>query len=289
MITVLVNPISGGGKALKALPEIEKLLTDEKKKYVVRTTENPGDALKYAIDAVKSAHDAIIVAGGDGTMSEVLHGVVGSAVAVIFAPCGTGNDFVKCMNIPVEPVEAIKKQLSSPLRRLDYATVNGRAFLNICGTGFDCEVLKHLEAYREKITGMKAYLYALKDALKYYKPLECEISVDDGPFEKRSICILCVGNGVYLGGGMKGVPDAVPYDGLLNLVMIKAIKKWQIPFLLPIFISGKHPKLSICITRTCKRVRIKTNEKMTMQLDGELVNMKDADIAIVPSGVGARY
>ena len=139
MITVLVNPVSGGGKAEKVLPEIEALLREEKRKYVVRRTKNHGDAYEIAKEAVKSAHEGIIVAGGDGTMSEVLDGVVGSAVAIIFAPCGTGNDFVKCMHIPVEPVQAIKKQLSSPLRRLDYATVNGRAFLNVCGAGFDVE------------------------------------------------------------------------------------------------------------------------------------------------------
>lgn len=288
MITVLVNPVSGGGKAMKVLPDIEKYLKEERRQYIVRKTSLPGDALKVAIDAVKSGHDAIIVAGGDGTMSEVLHGVVGSAVAIVFAPCGTGNDFVKCMHIPVEPLAAIKKQLSSPLRRLDYATVNGRAFLNVCGTGFDVEVLRHLEGYRSKISGMRAYLYALKDALKYYKPMELMVSVDNQPFEKKSLCILCVGNGVYLGGGMKGVPDAVPYDGVLNLVMVKAIKKWMIPFLLPLFISGTHTKLSICQAMPCKRVRIQM-KNMTMQLDGELVDMNDADIAIVPSGVGARY
>ena len=94
MITVLVNPVSGGGKAEKVLPEIEALLREEKRKYVVRRTKNHGDAYEIAKEAVKSAHEGIIVAGGDGTMSEVLDGVVGSAVAIIFAPCGTGNDFV---------------------------------------------------------------------------------------------------------------------------------------------------------------------------------------------------
>ena len=288
MITVLVNPFSGSSKALKILPDIEALLKQDKIKYVVKHTKNTGDAFDFAKEAVKSAHDAIIVAGGDGTMSEVVHGVVGSAVAIIFAPCGTGNDFVKCMHIPVEPIAAIKKQLSSPLRRLDYATVNGRAFLNVCGAGFDVEVLRHLEGYREKMSGMKAYLFALKDALKDYKPLDVMISIDDEPFERKKLCILSVGNGKFIGGGMKAVPDAVPYDGLLNIVMIKTLRKWMIPFLLPLFISGKHTGLSITTTKTCKRVRIQM-DNMTMQLDGELMDTNNADIAIVPSGVGARY
>lgn len=288
MITVLVNPVSGGGKAERVLPDIETLLKQEKIEYVVKKTQFPGDALAFTKEAVKSAHNAIIVAGGDGTMSEVLHGVVKSAVAIIFAPCGTGNDFVKCMHIPVDPVAAIKKQLSSPLRRLDYATVNGRAFLNVCGSGFDVEVLRHLGAYRAKMSGMKAYLFALKDALKHYKPLECMISVDDGPFEKKRLCIFSVGNGRYIGGGMMAVPDALPYDGYLNLVMVRSIKKWMIPFLLPLFISGKHVKVGITSTRTCKRVRV-LMKNMTMQMDGELVDMDNADIAIIPGGVGARY
>lgn len=288
MITVLVNPISGGGKAEKALAEIEALLKEERKEYVVKRTRKIGEATDFAIEAVKEKHEAIVVAGGDGTMSEVLAGVAGSDVAVIFAPSGTGNDFIKCLNIPSDPVQAIKKQLSSPMRRLDYAMVNERAFLNVCGAGFDVEVLKHLESYRAKISGMKAYLFALKDALKFYKPLDCMISVDDGPFEKKRLCIFSVGNGKFIGGGMKAVPDAIPDDGKLNLVMVKAVKKWMIPFLLPLFITGLHTKVWITSTCVCERVCVQMND-MTMQLDGELCRMNNADIRIVPGGIGARY
>ncbi|MBQ1256327.1 MAG: diacylglycerol kinase family lipid kinase [Clostridia bacterium] len=288
MITLLVNPISGGGKAEKALSDIEAFLKQENKDYVIRKTHKPGEATDIAKNAVKSGHEAIIVAGGDGTMSEVLSGISASGVSVIFAPCGTGNDFVKCMDIPADPLKAVIKQFSSPLRRLDYATVNGRAFLNVCGAGFDVEVLRRLEKYRTRMSGMKAYLFALKDALKYYKPIECMISVDDGPYEKKSLCIFAMANGKYFGGGMKVSPDAVPYDGYLNLVMVNSVKKWMIPFLLPLFIGGHHTKLKICTTLKCKHVRVRM-DNMTMQLDGELHEINNADIAIVPSGVGARY
>lgn len=288
MITVLVNPVSGSGAALKALPEIEKLLSEQGYEYVIERTEKPGDSNRIAKAAVLAGRDAIIVAGGDGTIGEVLDGVVGSAVAIVFAPCGTGNDFVKCMNIPTDPIQAVRKQLAAPLRRLDYATVNGRAFMNVCGSGFDVDVLRHLNTYRNRMKGMKAYLFALKDALKYYKPLDCEISIDDGPFEKHSLCVLSIGNGKYIGGGMKAVPDAVPYDGVLNIVMIKTLKKALIPFLLPIFIFGKHYSLSITKTQPCKRVVIRS-QGMTMQLDGELYDTDEADISIVTGGVSARY
>lgn len=288
MVTVLVNPVSGGGAAVRALPGIEAVLSEHKIEYTVKKTIKQGDSGKIARAAVAAGHDAIIVAGGDGTIGEVLDGIVGSSLAIIYAPCGTGNDFVKSMHIPVDPIQAVKKQIASPLRRLDYATVNGKAFMNVCGTGFDVDVLKHLNAHRSKRKGMKAYLFALKDALKYYKGREFEISVDGGPFEKRSLCILSVGNGKYIGGGMKAVPDAVPYDGILNLVMVRTIKKILIPFLLPFFIFGKHYSLSITEAMPCKRVIIRS-KGMTMQLDGELYDMDEADIAIVTGGVSVRY
>ena len=288
MITVLVNPISGGGKAQKALYGIEEVLKQENKAYIIKETRMPGEATRISEEAVRDKHEAIVVAGGDGTMSEVLLGVKGSDVSVIFAPCGTGNDFVKCLDIPSDPVSAIKKQLSSPVRRLDYATVNERAFLNVCGAGFDVEVLKHFESHRHNVAGMKAYLLAIKDAFNDYKPMEVMISVDDRPFEEKRLAILSIGNGVYFGGGMKAVPGALPNDGELNLVMVNAIKKWMIPFLLPLFISGLHTKLKITTTMACKRVKI-TSNGLTMQLDGEIIQMENADVKIVPAGVCARY
>ena len=288
MITVLVNPISGGGTAQKALYGIEEVLKQDKKAYVVKETRMPGDATRTSEEAVKEKHEAIVVAGGDGTMSEVLVGVKGTDVAIIFAPCGTGNDFVKCMGIPAEPVAAIKKQLSSPVRRLDYATVNERAFLNVCGAGFDVEVLKHFEMRRHDIAGMKAYLLAIKDAFNDYKPMDVMVSVDDNPFEKKRLAILSIGNGVYFGGGMKAVPGALPNDGKLNLVMVNAIKKWMIPFLLPLFITGLHVKLKVTTTIACERVRI-ASKGLTMQLDGEITEMENADVKIVPAGVCAKY
>lgn len=288
MITVLVNPVSGSGKAARALNGIEEVLKSENKAYVVKETLKSGDATRISEEAVKEKHEAIVVAGGDGTMSEVLIGVKGTDVAVIFAPCGTGNDFVKCMNIPADPVAAIKKQLSSPVRRLDYATVNERAFLNVCGAGFDVEVLKHFEKRRHNVAGMKAYLLAIKDAFSDYKPMDIMVSVDDQPFQKKRLAILSIGNGVYFGGGMKAVPGALPNDGELNLVMVNEIKKWMIPFLLPLFITGLHTKLKITTTMACRRVQI-ASKGLTMQLDGEIIEMENADVKIVPAGVCARY
>lgn len=288
MYTILVNPISGNGKALRSIEEIQKIMREYDCEWRVEQTLEPGDATRIAREAVARGDEGIVIVGGDGTIFETLSGVVGSELTLIYAPCGTGNDFVKCMGLPIKFSAALRRQLAASRKKIDYGTVNKTPFMNVCGTGFDVEVLRKLTGYRERFQGLKAYLMALKDALREYRPFHCEISVDGGAFIKKTLCILSVGNGNFFGGGMKAVPSANPCDGLLDLVEVKAIKKWLIPFLLPLFISGKHTLLRVTSSQKCKRVCIRA-KNMVFQMDGEMRKMDEADIRIVPSGVWAQY
>lgn len=288
MYTLLVNPISGNGKAIRAIEEIQKIMQEYGYDSRIEQTLEPGDATRIAREAVARGDEGIVIVGGDGTIFETLNGVVGSELTLIYAPCGTGNDFVKCMGLPVKFAAALRRQLAASRRKIDYGTVNETPFMNVCGTGFDVEVLRKLAGYRERFQGLKAYLMALKDALREYRPFHCEISVDGGAFIKKTLCILSVGNGNFFGGGMKAVPNANPSDGLLDLVEVKAIKKWLIPFLLPLFISGKHTLLRITSSQRCKRVCIRA-KNMIFQMDGEMRKMDEADVRVVPEGVWAQY
>lgn len=286
MYTLLLNPISGNGKALSSLPKIEAIMKEFCLPYRCVQTTAPGDAAFIARAAAQRQDEGIVIIGGDGTIFEALSGIAQSSLRLIFAPCGTGNDFVKALNLPLNVEQALRKQLSLPCRKLDYGTVNGVPFMNVCGTGFDVEVLKYATGGRLK--GLPAYLMALVKALHAYRPIDCEVSIDGHPPEKRSYAILSIGNGRYFGGGMKVVPEACVNDGLLDFVGIGAVKKWQIPFLLPLFITGKHLKLRITSSCRCREVVIRCPQ-MTFQMDGELRTMDEAVIHIVPSGLNAHY
>ena len=288
MYTILVNPISGNGKAIRAIEEIQKIMREYGCEARLEQTTEPGDATRIAREAVARGDEGIVIVGGDGTIFETLNGMVGSELTLIYAPCGTGNDFVKCMGLPIKFAAALRRQLAASRRKIDYGTVNETPFMNVCGTGFDVEVLRKLAGYRARFQGLKAYLMALKDALREYRPFHCEISVDGGAFIKKTLCILSIGNGNFFGGGMKAVPSANPCDGLLDLVEVKAIKKWLIPFLLPLFISGKHTLLRVTSSQKCKRVCIRA-KNMIFQMDGEMRKMDEADIRVVPEGVWAQY
>ena len=288
MYSIIVNPFSGNGKSEKCLPEVEALLKARKIEYRVCHTEKPHDAYTYAHNAVLNHEEGVIVLGGDGSMSEVIRAMSGCNSTLLFVPCGTGNDFLKTLKLPKKPIQALEKQLDSPVHRIDCAIVNDKAFVNVAGTGFDADVLKKLDKYKARYRGLAAYLRALADALGNYRPKSFRISIDGSPFEERLLCILSVGNGRYIGGGMKAVPDARIDDGLLNLYTIKGIKKCFIPFLLPLFILGLHKYLPIAKKHMVKNVVIEAQE-MTFQLDGELIDLERADIQIQPESICVRY
>ena len=172
LYTLLANPISGNGRSLRALPEIERVMKDFSLDYHVEYTREPGDATSIAEKAVQNKEDGIVVVGGDGTVFETLGGMAGSQTQLIYAPTGTGNDFVKALRLPLDAAKAVRQQLAARVRALDYALVNKTPFMNVCGTGFDVVVLRKLTAYKDRFQGIKAYLLALKDALGSYRPID---------------------------------------------------------------------------------------------------------------------
>ena len=128
------------------------------------------------------------------------------------------------------------------------------------------------EAYRQK--------QSVIQATKEYSPVEFEISADDGDVIKKQLSIISVGNGKYIGGGMKAVPSAVPDDGLIDVVEVRAIKRWQLIFLLPLFVAGLHIKCGLGKTYRCRSLKLKS-ANMTYQLDGEVFSGESVEIKLV--------
>jgi diacylglycerol kinase family enzyme len=125
--------------------------------------DRPDRAARHATEIARAAAEGeeearLVVLGGDGTFNEVANGLGGTRAVMYFVSCGTGNDFVKALGLPKDPIEALKLQLSSSVREIDAGLINGRLFLNVSGTGFDIEVLRQTERFRARFKGLLAYL-----------------------------------------------------------------------------------------------------------------------------------
>ena len=199
MLLIIANPVSGSGAGAQFLPRIEALLKECGVPFRSETTQRPGHASELADMAVREHMDGVVCLGGDGTVFEIVNGLKGRFMTLYFAPCGTGNDFVRMLNLPKDPVEALRLQLDGKPRPIDVGQVNDWYFLNVSGCGFDVEVLLQAERFKRFGKGILPYLMGIFAALGRFRPLQVEIKGENGT-EKKEITIFSVGNGRYIGG-----------------------------------------------------------------------------------------
>lgn len=286
MLSIIVNPVAGGGRTLTNLPQVENLIKLRNIPYEVLKTEKQGDAAELARKCCAKGNE-IAAMGGDGTFFEVLNGMNGADNVLYFLPSGTGNDFIKTLDLPNDPVKALEMQLDNEPDHIDYGTVNDLCFMNVSGIGFDVMVLREADRFKKRFHGLVPYLLGLICALRKFKPLRCRLTIDDGPVEEKTMTVLSVGNGQYIGGGMRAVPDADPWSGSLSCVLVDAVKKPQILSFLPKFIKGKHVELPIVKVFKCAKLEIDC-PGMTVNLDGELKDFDRAVISIRKKGLTVR-
>ena len=288
MYAVIVNPTAGGGHAADLCDQVCRLLKDRSIAFRVENTTVPGHASDLAREAVRIGCAAIVAVGGDGTLSEIASGLTERAVPLFFVPCGTGNDFVRVLNLPADPITALAAQLDGTETFLDMGTVNGQGFLNVAGTGFDVEVLRQVTRFKHVGKGLLPYLLGLITALKKFRSFKAELTLDTGEVLNESFTIISFANGRFFGGGMKVAPLADVQDGLMDVMIIRGLPKIAVPFLLPLFITGKHASIpSICRVRQCRKIRLLC-PGMTFNIDGELSELDSAEVEILPAHLPVR-
>lgn len=268
MIHVLVNPVAGSGHAVK----VEKQVVDELKRrgiaYTLSRTLKPGHAKELAQQISAQEIQKLLCIGGDGTMYEAAQGLYGTNTALGPIPAGTGNDFAASLGIAKDPLKALDQLLMATPSTMDLGQAGEQKFLNICGVGFDVEVLRHAFVYKKRLRGMMPYFLGILRALFSYKPVEVDLLLDGKHISQR-VLMMAVANGRFFGGGMCIAPEAKVNDGLLDVVIIDAISAFRVPFYLGKFLSGKILTLSFVKCHTCHEVQIRMPHFM-MEVDGEV-------------------
>ena len=288
MLTLVVNPIAGNGLAQRTHERVRALLESRGIEYRSFVTQAPGDAEALCRNLARDGAEAVAVLGGDGTLNEVVNGLALSDVTCLLVPCGTGNDFAKAMRLPKEPLAALEAQLSAAPGRIDLGRMNDRVFANVSGIGFDVEVLRQTVRFKRLGRGILPYLCGVIAALFRFSPLRARVAFDGGPETDMRLTILSIGNGQYIGGGMKAVPDAVIDDGLLDAIAVEGIdSRLKIATLLPRFISGTHARLPLAHATRCKALTIHC-PGMTVNLDGELIPCDVAKFVLLENALRVR-
>ena len=287
MFGIIVNPVSGGGKNQAIVDQIMALLRERGEECRLFPTEAEGDGDRQAHLAIESGCDAVVCVGGDGTLSEVVDAMANSGKLFYIVPNGTGNDFARAFGLPKDPLEAFKAQLDGEETLIDCGSLNGRAFMNVSGSGFDVDVLRKTEELKAVYPGEQAYTKAVLAVLGSYKAFEAEISLDGGAFKTCRATIVEIANGQYFGGGMKVAPKSSFQDGLFDVVVVDRVPSMLIPFLLPLFKLGLHIHLPIAHVMRAKEVILRAPD-MVINIDGNLKEMKEAHYHVMKGALRVK-
>ena len=241
-----------------------------------------GHAIQLARQAALDGYEVIVAAGGDGTVNEVLNGLMEARTESKNRPalgvlcCGRGNDFAPCVNIPEDLPGAFQVLKDDHRRMIDIGRVRGgkfpqgRYFANNVGVGFDA--IGTIEVAKLPEWGMLSFLIAiLKTIFLFYKGPPVRLDYDDETLTTSTLMLLTM-NGKRMGTGFKMAPDAKPDDGLFDLVIVRQVSRLRIFSLIPHFMKGTQGSQPEVRTLRAARVTIMAVEgALPAQSDGEII------------------
>ena len=283
-ILFIVNPVAGKGKSLEYAVYIEKVLKEKGIDYVLKFTSQKGEAERIAREAAYGGYKKIVAVGGDGTVYEVVNGLIGGNAVLGVIPSGTGNDFTKTMGISGRLEDALETVLQGEIVSIDCGKINNRYFVNVASVGLDAEIVKKTEEIKKYISGPTAYVAGVFRTLFEYKLQTVEVSIDDWTYNGK-ITLIAVGNGKYYGGGMKVVPSASVDDGYFTVCLIKPMSKLKMLRLFPTIFTGDHIKQPEVNILKGKRVKVSSQEPMMLNADGEIIGTTPVTFEIVENKI----
>ncbi|SIR39901.1 diacylglycerol/lipid kinase family protein [Halanaerobium kushneri] len=298
-IIAIVNPAAGSGKTARIWPEKSAYLKKEFNKFEDIYTEKPGDAVKIARSAVTENYDCIIAVGGDGTVNEIVNGMLSASrrkrrTKLIVYPLGTGSDLSRTLNLQTDTVKfssLIKRGKSKQIKVLKAEFLNKqlekdkRYFINIADCGMGAEVARNLNQSQKTMAGSLSYLIKIFQTLFKYQNKEMRVEADNKLIYQGKLNSAIIANGNYFGGGIKIAPEADLLQNKINLVLLKNFSKPGIIFNLLRGYYGRHLSHPLVESHLVKKVKITTAEKVELELDGESTGYIDAEFMISQSKI----
>jgi YegS/Rv2252/BmrU family lipid kinase len=256
-VGLVVNPAAAGGRMKSIWREVAAAAHSHFGEVEVRLTDAPGDAAVIARAFAEQGFDVVVAAGGDGTASEAADGLLqgleqGATTAALgIIPLGTGSDFARSLGHGGGFEASLARIAAGASRRIDAGRASfvddagrlaSRHFVNVASLGLSGPIARAVNAARLKrrVSGKGLFYWHSILSLIRYRFQDVRITIDDAaPVEVR-IALLAVANGRFFGGGMMIAPDAELDDGILDIVIVRAVSKWTLIRNIHLLYSGAH-------------------------------------------------
>lgn len=282
-LCVILNPQAGSVGDVETVKAGVQRLGD----VTLYTTEHPGDAQRHARQALADGCAFIVAAGGDGTINEVVNGLSENweQAALGILPLGTGNDFVRTINVPLDLDRALDVLAARKTRLLDVVCVTSdatRYFINVSAGGFSGLVDEKLTSEMKQTWGPLAYLRSAAAALPDLTDYHTFIAFDDEDALEVKVYNVVVANARYVAGGIPIAPQAEPDDGLVDVLIVPAESMPRLALLVPQILLGQHVDNDLVRFRRARKLRVDSHPRMWFNADGELVGNEPSTFEVLP-------
>ena len=291
----IVNPRAGSGTAGRRWPRAARMLAERVGPVKACFTEGPGHATALARQLADAGHDPLIVAGGDGTLNEVVNGILmgASDPRVGVLPLASGGDFARTLGV-AGLERAVNSLAAGGFRRIDafrarFLGPDGapaeRCFLNAASFGLGAVAALGVRGWWRAVPGGARYLAAAIPSLATGRSFRVTLCLDDGLPASFDITTAAVANGQYQGGGIRIAPEAILDDGLADITVVESVSLAEVAANLSILYSGalySHPKVRHW---RAARVRAEAETGVPVELAGEPVGTLPLEIEVLPQAL----
>ena len=301
---IIANPRSGRGKVGSHLVEIERFLADAGLSYRVVRTTHPGHATEAARDALAGGERYLVAAGGDGTVHEVINGMIAdgqpvAADAVLgVVAAGSGCDFVRSFGLPGDAVLGARHLVGDSVRSIDVGTITvasgassgsgpgsagvTRYFANIAEAGLGGAVVARTAGLPGFLGGAK-YLCGFWLTLPGFGPRTVRVEADGQEFEWRAFNVV-VANCRFYGGGMQISPKSDPCDGALEALVMTGPKSDAFTTVPKVYRGTHLPHRNIAELRA-SQIRVEADPPFPIEADGEILGVTPATFGVIPAAI----
>jgi len=290
---VILNPYSGRWGAERRFPEAASALEKASVEFEVAYSEEKGHCETLAEEAARDGFSPIIAAGGDGTIGEVVNGMMkGSSSSdsppLGVLPLGTANDFVANLKMPTDLREAVAVIAAGKTRAIDLCKVNDRYFVNNTALGIE-PLVTVIQEEISFLKGVLRYLYATLSAIVKCTSWDAKMTWDDGSYE-GPLTLVSGGNGPRTGGLFYMTPHADLFDGKLTFSYGYAKSRLRMLGLLPLIMKedeGSFVEEEDFHEINTTHLSVSLQQPSPAHADGEIFDREvyEAEYSIIPQGL----
>lgn len=289
----IINPVAGIGESQsKVLPEVIEHIKNHGEDFEIHRSLNKQEIVSY-VSSRASIGDPVrfYAVGGDGTICDVLNGLMGNdnaQLAVI--PCGSGNDFVKNFSNRNNFMN-LNRQLTGSIEKLDVIKYNDSYCINMVNIGIDCDIAARSVELRaqKRFEGAMSYAVAALQLMPEGTVYDLEYTDPEGFCHRSELMLAAIGNGKFCGGGFKGCPRASLKDGLMDIGLVKLCQGIKLPKMLVKYRRGTHLEDRdadrYCIYRQVKECTLIPHQRVNVCVDGEISPFTETHFEVIPAAV----